>query len=174
MISDLNGLFSSNCIEILSIRSKSLSFLRFWTRFTNSLATPSALSSSVTVRSSATVILPSLVTVHPGISLVKISTSSMVISCPAMFIFPSFSRVAICSELIAEISAPTAFMSLPSFAPKTLKLGLICLTISVEASSALMSCSSFTFISCLIKSATAKIWFSVFLSKTGIITFCSG
>ena len=46
----------------------------------NSLAIPSDFSSSVMVKSNATVVLPSLATVQPGISLVEISTSSKPIS----------------------------------------------------------------------------------------------
>ena len=101
------------------------------------------------------------------------SAASTLIGCPSnsKLNSPVVSKAAISSWDSASIRAATSFISLPNFLPMTRKLHFTFFT--------KMPCpstkeSSFTFTSCLIRSATASICFFWVLSMAGIIICANG
>ena len=122
--------------------------------------------------SRATVRFPSLLTSHPGISSLIMSTSvaSTTTSSPSTFMamLPLFSSPAISSWLRASITEATPFIIFPNFLPMVLKLHFTFFTSIFEPST---KSSSLTLTSFIISSLTASICRFCSSSVAGTIIF---
>ena len=126
-------------------------------RFTISRAKPSRRKASSISKSSATVSVPSLATVQPGISSLTISTDSLsIVAGPSAKVsvkLPSCSKRAISACDKAPTASATAFIRLPNCLPITRKLHFTVFS----SKSPSTKTNSFTLTSSKISCCTASI-----------------